>query len=75
MTDTVIIKVQVPMATNMSTNDPDNGALAYTKGRETMAVLELTPELLAKMDGKHKKFFYTRPGEWTLLDEAPWQAW
>jgi hypothetical protein len=72
MTSRYIVKVQVPV---VATAKPV--ALVYSRDRELDMFMPITPDLLSKMHGRFKAFFYIGIGEltWELEEEAPWQTW
>jgi len=69
-----IVKVQVPLASNED-NPP---ALIYSHDDSIMTSVPVDDELLAKMEGEDKKYFYFRrheDGQIELLNEAGNQDW
>ena len=69
-----IVKVQVPLASS----EADPPALIYSHDDTIMLEVPCDDEILAKMDGEDKKYFYYRldnKGNIELLNEAGEQDW
>lgn len=69
----IIVKIQVPL----ETNDPDPKALVYNEARSVDFAMPINKQLLGKMSGAKKQFFYANL-EKGILDidrKAPWQDW
>ena len=66
------MKVQIPLNAGV-----DPVALVYDESRDFMAQTQIDEELLQKMSGEPKAFFYAdiRADGFRLLGLAPWQLW
>ena len=71
----MIVKVQVPIETNV--RPEDLLALVYNRERTFETFVKITPELSTKMRGQAKLFFNSRfkNGDLHLEAEVPWQSW
>ena len=68
-----IFKVQLSLATNFE----ERMALVYNKSRSIEGQFPAPEDLIQKMNGQPKKFFYCRVKQDKLEidNEAPWQGW
>jgi hypothetical protein len=72
-----VVKVQLPLAPDDSVQ-PGEPALVYDRTRTWHFTAVVDDELLGKMKGRVKAFFYAlrnAGGEISLGREAPWQEW
>lgn len=69
----MIIKIQLPLSSN--TDEPE--ALVYDEKHEIDTFMPISKELLKRMGGNIKKFFYAHlEDEEVIIDkDAPWQEW
>lgn len=70
-----IVKIQLPIVSN----DPKAGALIYAQGRALSTQQGITPDVVRKMKGSLKAFFYADynhgQARWHIKDLAPYQDW
>jgi hypothetical protein len=69
----MIVKIQLPIEANVE--DPE--ALVYDEKHEVDTFMPITKELLRRMGGNIKKFFYAHlEDEEIIIDQdAPFQDW
>lgn len=71
-----IFKIQIPLVSS----EANPSALAYPKTRNPDVYIPVTLELLKKMKGRPKAFFYCnyfsgQGDRLEIIKEAPWQKW
>ena len=75
MSKRMIVKLQVPLASN----DPNAGALVYSRDRSFHTFIPMDEAVEEVMRGRPKAFFYVnfdkKRDEFAFEGEAPWQEW